>query len=97
MTLSKPAQFVYDAFNRIALMQTPSFETDRRAVGAALSAAIDLVFAIKPAIEDFDYESVGRASAYSEYRAELTKIAAELSEHTDNETGRSASHLTILP
>lgn len=95
MTLSKPTQSVYDAFNRIALIETPSFETDRRALGAALSAAIDLVFAIKPAIGDFDYESVGRASAYSEYKSGLTKIAAELSGHTDDSVIPPSTHCTI--
>jgi hypothetical protein len=41
--LSPAAQAVYDAFNRIGLHNEPSFETDRKALAAALRAAADQV------------------------------------------------------
>jgi hypothetical protein len=40
-TLSPTTQAVYDAFNRIGLYNEPSFETDRKALGAAIRAAAD--------------------------------------------------------
>jgi hypothetical protein len=39
-TLSPNTQAIYDAFNRIGLYNEPSFETDRKALAAALRAAI---------------------------------------------------------
>jgi hypothetical protein len=39
-TLSPTAQAVYDAFNRIGLYNEPSFETDRKALAAALRAVV---------------------------------------------------------
>ena len=42
-TLSPTAQAIYDAFNRIGLYNEPSFETDRKALAAALRAAADQV------------------------------------------------------
>jgi hypothetical protein len=41
--LSFAAQAVYDAFNRIGLYNEPSFETDRKALAAALRAVADQV------------------------------------------------------
>jgi hypothetical protein len=41
--LSPAAQAIYDAFNRIGLYNEPSFETDRKALAAALRAAADQV------------------------------------------------------
>ena len=38
-TLSPTAQAIYDAFNRVGLYNDPSFETDRKALAAALRAA----------------------------------------------------------
>ena len=38
-TLSFPARTVYDAFNRVGLYNEPSFESDRKALAAALRAA----------------------------------------------------------
>ncbi len=38
-TLSPTAQTIYDAFNRVGLYNEPSFETDRKALAAALRAA----------------------------------------------------------
>ncbi len=38
-TLSPTAQTIYDAFNRIGLYNEPSFDTDRKALAAALRAA----------------------------------------------------------
>jgi len=38
--LSPHARLVYDAFNRVALYGEPSFETDRRALAAALRKAV---------------------------------------------------------
>jgi hypothetical protein len=37
--LSPAAQEIYDAFNRVGLYNKPSFETDRKALAAALRAA----------------------------------------------------------
>jgi hypothetical protein len=37
-TLSPTTQTVYDAFNRIGLYNEPSFETDRKALAAAIRA-----------------------------------------------------------
>lgn len=42
-TLSPTAQAIYDAFNRIGLYNEPSFETDRKALAAALRAAAEQV------------------------------------------------------
>ncbi len=39
-TLSPNTQAIYDAFNRIGLYNEPSFETDRKALAAALRAAV---------------------------------------------------------
>jgi hypothetical protein len=39
--LSPSAQAIYDAFNRIGLYNEPSFDTDRKALAAALRAAAD--------------------------------------------------------
>lgn len=41
--LSPPARATYDAFNRVGLYNEPSFETDRKALAAALRAAADQV------------------------------------------------------
>jgi hypothetical protein len=41
--LSPAAQAIYDAFNRIGLYNEPSFETDRKALTAALRAVADQV------------------------------------------------------
>ena len=41
--LSPSAQAIYDAFNRIGLYNEPSFDTDRKALAAALLAAADQV------------------------------------------------------
>ena len=38
--LSPYARLVYDAFNRVALYGEPSFETDRRALAAALRKVV---------------------------------------------------------
>ena len=38
--LSPAAQAVYDAFNRVGLYNEPSFETDRKALAAALRALV---------------------------------------------------------
>jgi hypothetical protein len=38
-TLSPNTQAIYDAFNRIGLYNEPSFETDRKALAAALRDA----------------------------------------------------------
>lgn len=38
--LSPAARAVYDAFNRVALYNEPTFETDRMALAAALRAAV---------------------------------------------------------
>ena len=40
-TLSPTTQTVYDAFNRIGLYNEPSFETDRKALAAAIRVAAD--------------------------------------------------------
>jgi hypothetical protein len=40
-TLSPNTQAIYDAFNRIGMYNEPSFETDRKALAAALRAAAD--------------------------------------------------------
>jgi hypothetical protein len=39
-TLSPNTQAIYDAFNRIGLYNEPSFETDRKALAAALRALV---------------------------------------------------------
>jgi hypothetical protein len=39
-TLSPNTQAIYDAFNRIGLYNEPSFETDRKALAAALRAVV---------------------------------------------------------
>jgi hypothetical protein len=39
-TLSSNTQAIYDAFNRIGLYNEPSFETDRKALAAALRAVV---------------------------------------------------------
>jgi hypothetical protein len=40
-TLSSTTQAVYDAFNRVGLFNEPSFETDRKALAAAIRVAAD--------------------------------------------------------
>jgi hypothetical protein len=40
-TLSPTTQAVYDAFNRVGLYNEPSFETDRKALAAAIRAIVD--------------------------------------------------------
>lgn len=42
-TLSPTAQTIYDAFNRIGLYNEPSFETDRKALAAALRAVAEIL------------------------------------------------------
>jgi hypothetical protein len=42
--LSPAAQATYDAFNRVGLYNEPTFETDRKALAAALRAAADQFF-----------------------------------------------------
>lgn len=39
--LSPAAQATYDAFNRVGLYNEPTFETDRKAVAAALRVAAE--------------------------------------------------------
>ena len=39
--LSPAARATYDAFNRVGFALEPSFETDRKALGAAIRAAAD--------------------------------------------------------
>ena len=41
--LSPDARGVYDSFNRVALYNEPSFETDRKALAAALRAAAEKI------------------------------------------------------
>jgi hypothetical protein len=67
--LSPAAQAVYDAFNRIGLYNEPSFETDRKALAAALRAAADCLWVDKPD---------GANGVYEAHRAQLLAIADEL-------------------
>jgi hypothetical protein len=70
--LSPSAQAVYDAFNRIGLYNEPSFETDRKALAAALRAAADQV------VPDTEYESYEVLMIAMSVRHKLLAIAAEL-------------------
>jgi len=63
--LSPAAQATYDAFNRIGLYNKPSFETDRKALAAALRAAADQV---EQKLRGFSHEAC----------QEIRAIAAEL-------------------
>ena len=45
--LSPAAQATYDAFNRVGLYNEPTFETDRKALAAALRAAADHVVPLR--------------------------------------------------
>lgn len=75
--LSPAAQATYDAFNRVGLYNEPSFETDRKALAAALRAAADIATPIEceklwkdGRMEEYDVESNARKK--------LLALAAEL-------------------
>jgi len=71
--LSPAAQAVYDAFNRIGLYNEPSFETDRKALAAALISAADQVVPIEhEIIDNCWYEKA------NSIREQFLAIAAEL-------------------
>jgi hypothetical protein len=53
--LSPTAREVYDAFNRVGFINEPSFETDRKALAAALFAVADQVTPAEPLVQTFDY------------------------------------------
>jgi hypothetical protein len=62
--LSPAARATYDAFNRVGLYNEPSFETDRKALGAAIRAAADCLddatsahtlYAIADELEDIKF------------------------------------------
>jgi hypothetical protein len=76
--LSPAAQATYDAFNRVGLYNEPTFETDRKALAAALCAALNQVVPEHrehhPATLDERHRKV---SAFS-VRDQFLAIAAEL-------------------
>ena len=62
--LSPAARATYDAFNRVGFSLDPSFETDRKALGAAIRAAADCLdhatsahtlYAIADELEEIKY------------------------------------------
>ena len=75
--LSPATREVYDAFNRVGLYNEPTFETDRKALAAALRAAAEIVAPLS-------YEDVwtdGRILQYEKndpVREKLLAIATEL-------------------
>ncbi len=78
--LSPAAQATYDAFNRIGLYNEPSFETDRKALAAALRAAADQV-APDDAVEPRN--NLPMAIECQRIRRDLLAIAAELENTND--------------
>ncbi len=77
-TLSPNTQAIYDAFNRIGLYNDPSFETDRKALAAALRVAADCL-PIQPLTrEPPDQFEMGLSQGQALSRAEILAIATEL-------------------
>ena len=77
--LSPSARATYDAFNRVGLYALPSFDIDRKALGAALKAVTNQVIsAVTPPVEDYNEYDQGYLAAHIHYREELLKIANEL-------------------
>ena len=72
--LSPAAQVIYDAFNRVGFYNEPSFETDRKALAAALRAAADQV----KMPEDLGLYGNGYWAGVSAAETKLRTIAAEL-------------------
>lgn len=68
---------VYDAYNRIGLYNEPSFETDRKALAAAIRAAAT-VFDRPRRSDAMDCWNDGFQYAQNVCRAELLEIAEEL-------------------
>lgn len=74
--LSPSARATYDAFNRVGLYNEPSFETDRKALAAALRAAADQVV---PPEQETPWGSIVQAhEAQLRIRNDLLAIADEL-------------------
>ena len=71
------ARVVYDAYNRIGLYDEPSFETDRKALAAAIRAAT-IVFDRPRRSDAQDCWNDGFQYAQNVCRAELLNIADEL-------------------
>lgn len=77
--LSPSARATYDAFNRVGLYNQPSFEIDRKALGAALKAVTNQVIsAVSPPVDDYNEYDQGYLAAHIHYREELLAIANEL-------------------
>ena len=77
--LSPSARATYDAFNRVGLYNQPTFEIDRKALGAALKAVTNQVIsAVAPPVEDYNEYDQGYLAAHIHYREELLAIANEL-------------------
>jgi hypothetical protein len=73
--LSPAARATYDAFNRVGFSLEPSFETDRKALSAAIRAVADQVVP-SDAMEPRNYIPI--AIECQRIRAELLAIADEL-------------------
>ncbi len=80
--LSPTAQAVYDAFNRIGLHNEPSFETDRKALAAALISAADQVVP-DHANSVGDVHDDARRDQWMRIRRKLLAIAVELEGSND--------------
>lgn len=70
-TLSFQARAVYDAFNRIGLYNEPSFETDRKALAAALRAAADYLDHAQSAHTIYAFADDLEGIKYGTYRCPL--------------------------
>jgi hypothetical protein len=79
--LSPSAQAIYDAFNRIGLYNEPSFDTDRKALAAALRAAADQTNP-KLHIEDIYYQHRLYVAGWKDALDVILAIAAEMETST---------------
>ena len=71
--LSPAAQATYDAFNRVGLYNEPTFETDRKALAAAIRAAADCLLDSTSAHILYAISDELGGITYGTYRSPLPK------------------------
>jgi len=88
--LSPAARATYDAFNRVGFALEPSFETDRKALGAAIRAAADFLndatsahtlYAISDELEEIKYGTY--RSPLPEYQGKTDQLRTHNVVNTD--------------
>jgi hypothetical protein len=76
--LSPAARATYDAFNRVGFALEPSFETDRKALGAAIRAAADCLDHATSAHTLYAISDELEGISYGTYRCPLPEYQSKI-------------------